>query len=247
MVTKHSSSVRMRNGSHRNAGSQRVGLRIVSCTEPFGAVKKLMGEHFDAVAWIATTSRMLRCFLRAHATPRTTNRLWRSRWSKAGGSSEGISDRCEPGLTKPINVEQAKVRYGLRETVAQERIRETQRHLNTATAKPATPRHCVRLESQYSSRVFLHGFGFGRESACSAQRAAAKPVAPPSFAASASRSARVLSPKNPLRKCGAKDCGVDSEPKLEVTSRKKETSAASSAGCRSGLGGRCQCGGSGRE
>jgi DNA-binding response OmpR family regulator len=49
-------------------------FNVEACMEPFAAVKKLMGQHFDAVVVDCDNERMPRCCLRARAIRRQTRR-----------------------------------------------------------------------------------------------------------------------------------------------------------------------------
>jgi len=148
-------------------------------------------------------------------------------------------------------VEQAKGTLRVPRGCCARRIRETQRHINTATGEACDScAIALRLEASTRPECFYNGFGFGRESACSAKRAAQKPVAPRALTASASAFQReFLIPKEPAKEvAGQRLRSRPPEPKLEATTKKKETSAASSAGLSgSGLGGRCQWRRPGRE
>jgi len=74
--------------------SQQLDFEVVSCTEPFGAVKKLMGEHFDAVVVDCDNgAECYGCFLRGTQRPEQPIGSGGRGGRRAGGSSEGISDR----------------------------------------------------------------------------------------------------------------------------------------------------------
>jgi periplasmic protein TonB len=86
-----------------------LDFTVVPCTEPFAAVKKLMGEHFDAVVVDCDNEQNATLlFKSARNTPNNQSSLAVAVVEGQAGVAKAFRIGANLVLTKPINVEQAK-------------------------------------------------------------------------------------------------------------------------------------------
>ncbi len=86
-----------------------LDFNVIPCTEPFGAVKKLMGEHFDAVVVDCDNEQNATLlFKSARNTPANQASLAVAVVEGQAGVAKAFRIGANLVLTKPINVEQAK-------------------------------------------------------------------------------------------------------------------------------------------
>jgi TonB family protein len=86
-----------------------LDFTVIPCTEPFGAVKKLMGEHFDAVVVDCDNEQNATLlFKSARNTPANQSALAVAVVEGQAGVAKAFRIGANLVLTKPINVEQAK-------------------------------------------------------------------------------------------------------------------------------------------
>jgi TonB family protein len=86
-----------------------LDFNVIPCTEPFGAVKKLMGEHFDAVVVDCDNEQNATLlFKSARNTPANQSSLAVAVVEGQAGVAKAFRIGANLVLTKPINVEQAK-------------------------------------------------------------------------------------------------------------------------------------------
>ncbi|MGA8502903.1 MAG: TonB family protein [Candidatus Sulfotelmatobacter sp.] len=86
-----------------------LDFTVIPCTEPFGAVKKLMGEHFDAVVVDCDNEQNATLlFKSARNTPSNQSSLAVAVVEGQAGVAKAFRIGANLVLTKPINVEQAK-------------------------------------------------------------------------------------------------------------------------------------------
>ncbi len=86
-----------------------LDFTVTPCTEPFGAVKKLMGEHFDAVVVDCDNEQNATLlFKSARNTPNNQSSLAVAVVEGQAGVAKAFRIGANLVLTKPINVEQAK-------------------------------------------------------------------------------------------------------------------------------------------
>jgi periplasmic protein TonB len=86
-----------------------LDFTVVPCTEPFGAVKKLMGEHFDAVVVDCDNEQNATLlFKSARNTPNNQSSLAVAVVEGQAGVAKAFRIGANLVLTRPINVEQAK-------------------------------------------------------------------------------------------------------------------------------------------
>src|SRR5438132_10610541 len=86
-----------------------LDFTVVPCTEPFAAVKKLMGEHFDAVVVDCDNEQnATMLFKSARNTAQNQSALAVAVVEGQAGVAKAFRIGANLVLTKPINVEQAK-------------------------------------------------------------------------------------------------------------------------------------------
>src|SRR5438270_4859508 len=86
-----------------------LDFTVVPCTEPFAAVKKLMGEHFDAVVVDCDNEQNATLlFKSARNTVHNQSALAVAVVEGQAGVAKAFRIGANLVLTKPINVEQAK-------------------------------------------------------------------------------------------------------------------------------------------
>ncbi len=188
-----------------------LDFEVVSCTEPFGAVKKLMGEHFDAVVVDCDNEQNATLlFKSARNAPNNQSALAVAVVEGQAGVAKAFRIGANLVLTKPINVEQAKGTL----RVARGLLRKNESAKLSATSTPATAKPATPAPLRAPGKPVLVPSVSTTASASAASPLVPpsvppqKPVAPPSFAASAS--------------------AFSASPESEEPA--KETSAASSAG-----------------
>jgi protein TonB len=118
-----------------------LDFTVIPCTEPFAAVKKLMGEHFDAVVVDCDNEQNATLlFKSARNTANNQSSLAVAVVEGQAGVAKAFRIGANLVLTKPINVEQAKGTL----RVARGLLRKGEAAKPAATAadaavKPATP------------------------------------------------------------------------------------------------------------
>jgi periplasmic protein TonB len=85
-----------------------LDFTVVPCTEPFGAVKKLMGEHFDAVVVDCDNEQNATLLLKSARNTPNQSSLAVAVVEGQAGVAKAFRIGANLVLTKPINVEQAK-------------------------------------------------------------------------------------------------------------------------------------------
>src|SRR5580700_10023343 len=86
-----------------------LDFTVIPCTEPFGAVKKLMGEHFDAVVVDCDNEQNATLlFKSARNTAHNQSALAVAVVEGQAGVAKAFRIGANLVLTKPINVEQTK-------------------------------------------------------------------------------------------------------------------------------------------
>jgi TonB family protein len=86
-----------------------LDFTVIPCTEPFGAVKKLMAEHFDAVVVDCDNEQNATLlFKSARNTPNNQSALAVAVVEGQAGVAKAFRIGANLVLTKPINVEQSK-------------------------------------------------------------------------------------------------------------------------------------------
>jgi protein TonB len=86
-----------------------LDFAVISCTEPFAAVKKLMGEHFDAVVVDCDNEQNATLlFKSARNAPNNHSSLAVAVVEGQAGVAKAFRIGANLVLTKPVNVEQAK-------------------------------------------------------------------------------------------------------------------------------------------
>src|SRR5271170_4778148 len=86
-----------------------LDFTVMPCTEPFAAVKKLMGEHFDAVVVDCDNEQNATLlFKSAHNSPNNQSALAVAVVEGQVGVAKAFRIGANLVLTKPINVDQAK-------------------------------------------------------------------------------------------------------------------------------------------
>jgi periplasmic protein TonB len=118
-----------------------LDFAVVPCTEPFAAVKKLMGEHFDAIVVDCDNEQNATLlFKSAHNTVHNQSSLAVAVVEGQAGVAKAFRIGANLVLTKPINVEQAKgtlrVARGL---LRKSEAAKPATGAASATVKPAAP------------------------------------------------------------------------------------------------------------
>src|SRR6202050_49809 len=86
-----------------------LDFAVIPCTEPFGAVKKLMSEHFDAVVVDCDNEQNATLlFKSARNSPNNHSSLAVAVVEGQAGVAKAFRIGANLVLTKPVNVEQAK-------------------------------------------------------------------------------------------------------------------------------------------
>jgi TonB family protein len=162
-----------------------LDFTVVPCTEPFAAVKKLMGEHFDAVVVDCDNEQNATLLLKsARNAPNNQSALAVAVVEGQAGVAKAFRIGANLVLTKPINVEQAKGTL----RVARGLLRKNE-SAKPATAAPPKP-PLASPEPATGKPVLVTRASAPPVSAISSgvvpTAPIQKPVAQPSFAASAS-------------------------------------------------------------
>ena len=98
-----------------------LDFAVTPCTEPFAAVKKLMGEHFDAVVVDCDNEQNATLlFKSARNTINNQSSLAVAVVEGQAGVAKAFRIGANLVLTKPINVEQAGTHTSCPRIVAQE-------------------------------------------------------------------------------------------------------------------------------
>src|SRR3984957_11490533 len=115
-----------------------LDFEVVSCSEPFAAVKKLMGEHFDAVVVDCDNEQNATLlFKSSRNSPNNQSALAVAVVEGQAGVAKAFRIGANLVLTKPINVEQAK--GTLRVARGLLRKNEGTKPAATTTAPPPKP------------------------------------------------------------------------------------------------------------
>lgn len=161
-----------------------LDFEVVPCTEPFAAVKKLMGEHFDAVVVDCDNEQNATLlFKSARNSPNNQSALAVAVVEGQAGVAKAFRIGANLVLTKPINVEQAKGTL----RVARGLLRKNEGAkpaASTSTSRPTSPAPSSPKPTLVSGPVPRPASIVNPISAASAP--AQKAVPQPSFAASAS-------------------------------------------------------------
>src|SRR5271169_2899016 len=153
-----------------------LDFTVIPCTEPFGAVKKLMAEHFDAVVVDCDNEQNATLlFKSARNTANNQSALAVAVVEGQAGVAKAFRIGANLVLTKPINVEQAKGTL----RVARGLLRKGE------AAKPATPAADAAAKPAAPAPAPLKPAPRAAVPAVIAARPAA-PVAPSVMAATAS-------------------------------------------------------------
>ncbi len=118
-----------------------LDFAVIPCTEPFAAVKKLMGEHFDAVVVDCDNEQNATLlFKSARNSPNNHSSLAVAVVEGQAGVAKAFRIGANLVLTKPVNVEQAKgtlrVARGL---LRKSEAAKTVTGAASAAARPAPP------------------------------------------------------------------------------------------------------------
>jgi TonB family protein len=117
-----------------------LDFEVVPCTEPFAAVKKLMGEHFDAVVVDCDNEQNATLlFKSARNSPNNQSALAVAVVEGQAGVAKAFRIGANLVLTKPINVEQAKGTLRVARGLLRKNEGAKQTGATTATPKPPTP------------------------------------------------------------------------------------------------------------
>lgn len=224
-----------------------LDFEVVPCTEPFAAVKKLMGEHFDAVVVDCDNEQNATLlFKSARNSPNNQSALAVAVVEGQAGVAKAFRIGANLVLTKPINVEQAKGTL----RVARGLLRKNEGAKPAATTTAPTPKPAGSAPSP-AKPILVPSPAVPRPAsivnpipATSAPSQKAPPQ--PSFAASASsvhsgsgeekRSVEATSqpaaPSN-ISSITASDAKRDTKPIQEIPATLKAPSPVSSAGAAS--------------
>jgi protein TonB len=114
-----------------------LDFEVVPCTEPFAAVKKLMGEHFDAVVVDCDNEQNATLlFKSARNSPNNQSALAVAVVEGQAGVAKAFRIGANLVLTKPINVEQTKGTL----RVARGLLRKNEGAKQTGAATTTTPK-----------------------------------------------------------------------------------------------------------
>jgi TonB family protein len=204
-----------------------LDFEVVPCTEPFAAVKKLMGEHFDAVVVDCDNEQNATLlFKSARNAPNNQSALAVAVVEGQAGVAKAFRLGANLVLTKPINVEQAKgtlrVARGLlrKSESAKPASAATKPVISASVPEPGKPALVPSVSSTRSASAV---------SPLAAPSAPQNPVEQPSFAVSASRATIV--PGESTEVASPKIVAASTpEPKREITSGKTQRSVASNSG-----------------
>jgi TonB family protein len=117
-----------------------LDFTVIPCTEPFGAVKKLMGEHFDAVVVDCDNEQNATLlFKSARNTPNNQSSLAVAVVEGQAGVAKAFRIGANLVLTKPINVEQAKGTLRVARGLLRKNEAAKPAAPAAATVKPAQP------------------------------------------------------------------------------------------------------------
>ncbi|HVR27094.1 MAG TPA: TonB family protein [Candidatus Polarisedimenticolia bacterium] len=124
-----------------------LDFEVVSCSEPFAAVKKLMGQHFDAVVVDCDNEQNATLlFKSARNSPNNQSALAVAVVEGQAGVAKAFRIGANLVLTKPINVEQAK--GTLRVARGLLRKNEGTKAAATTTAPPPKPAASTPLSAK---------------------------------------------------------------------------------------------------
>src|SRR5271155_5405841 len=179
-----------------------LDFTVTPCSEPFGAVKKLMAEHFDAVVVDCDNEQNATLlFKSARNTPNNQSSLAVAVVEGQAGVAKAFRIGANLVLTKPINVEQAKgtlrvARGLLRKGEAGKPAASSPAASSPATPSPVTPASTAAVKP-------------------------AKPVAVPPKPASQAPNTRVVSarpapPVKPLVKTATASIATQKPPEPRV-------------------------------
>ena len=152
-----------------------LDFEVVPCTEPFAAVKKLMGEHFDAVVVDCDNEQNATLlFKSARNSPNNQSALAVAVVEGQAGVAKAFRIGANLVLTKPINVEQAKGTL----RVARGLLRKNEGAKPAATTTATTPKPAgsgaITGKADLGSKSCCSAPGVNRESESRDQRAFAE-------------------------------------------------------------------------
>jgi periplasmic protein TonB len=132
-----------------------LDFAVTPCTEPFAAVKKLMGEHFDAVVVDCDNEQNATLlFKSARNTALNQSSLAVAVVEGQAGVAKAFRIGANLVLTKPINVEQAKGTL----RVARGLLRKGEATKHAAPVPSAKPIVPVQLPAEPSRQTAFSGF-----------------------------------------------------------------------------------------
>jgi TonB family protein len=211
-----------------------LDFEVVSCTEPFAAVKKLMAVHFDAVVVDCDNEQNATLlFKSARNAPNNQSALAVAVVEGQAGVAKAFRIGANLVLTKPINVEQAKgtlrVARGLlrKNDAAKPAAAATTTAAKVVAPAPAPAKPILAVPSSSASRPVT--------AVAPSIPQAPKPAPQPSFAASASsaihESAELGESTSSTASASPKiQSSRVVEPKGEIAPSKPEVIAPSTAG-----------------
>ncbi|MGO8794464.1 MAG: TonB family protein [Candidatus Sulfotelmatobacter sp.] len=196
-----------------------LDFTVTPCTEPFAAVKKLMGEHFDAVVVDCDNEQNATLlFKSARNSPNNQSALAVAVVEAQAGVAKAFRIGANLVLTKPINVEQAKGTL----RVARGLLRKGE------TVKPGTTTTIPAPKAAESSVPFVKAAavsGPGRASG-----AAQKPISQPSASASIAKEASETGKKVLEARAESTPAPVAKTPAQLSTSKTQSTPPAARVG-----------------
>jgi protein TonB len=219
-----------------------LDFAVVPCTEPFAAVKKLMGEHFDAVVVDCDNEQNATLlFKSARNAPNNQSALAVAVVEGQAGVAKAFRLGANLVLTKPINVEQAKGTL----RVARGLLRKNESNKATPAASTTAAKATTPSPAPVSGKPTLVPNDTpprpvsAVSSPSAPPMAPQKPIAPPNFAASASSESQpeiaALSPSGsssvskPEMASGKTEPAIPSRAALSVVSSAGAASAAAPA------------------
>jgi TonB family protein len=223
-----------------------LDFEVVPCTEPFAAVKKLMGEHFDAVVVDCDNEQNATLlFKSARNSPNNQSALAVAVVEGQAGVAKAFRIGANLVLTKPINVEQAKGTLRVARGLLRKNEGAKPAATTTTTPKPATSAPASSKPTLVPSPAVPRPV-----SVVSAPPAFSappqKPAPQPSFAASASsvisesgeakrsiEAAPQPAAPSSITPTAASDAKTGIKPIQEIPAVLKGTSPVSSAGAAS--------------
>ena len=223
-----------------------LDFEVVPCTEPFAAVKKLMGEHFDAVVVDCDNEQNATLlFKSARNSPNNQSALAVAVVEGQAGVAKAFRIGANLVLTKPINVEQAKGTLRVARGLLRKNEGAKPAATTTTTPKPTTSAPASSKPTLVPSPAVPRPVSV--VSAPPAPSAPPQKAAPqPSFAASASsvisesgeaklsvEAASQTAAPSSITPTAASDAKTTIKPIQEISATLKGASPVSSAGAAS--------------